>query len=203
MTTNSAFWPPVCHCFVLGFIAVAVASTLHAQQTKPNLSAPIDIAVTSQSIRATDASTGSERWLKGGAIEFHARMVHGLGVVASVTGGHCDVDGDNFNLVTTVFGPRYTFDLAHNRIQIFGQALAGMANQFANTAIPFSTHTGSNSLAVQAGGGLDINFSQHFAVRAVQVDYVRTQLPDGHSNVQNMPRIGGGIVFRFGHSQSK
>ncbi len=54
----------------------------------------------------------------------------------------------------------------------------------------------ANSLAVQAGGGLDVGLSPHLALRVVQADYVRTQLPNSLTNVQNSLRLGLGIVIR-------
>jgi hypothetical protein len=52
-------------------------------------------------------------------------------------------------------------------------------------------------LAVQAGGGIDFRVSRHLDVRAVQADYVRTQLPNSLSNAQNSLRLGVGIVLRL------
>jgi hypothetical protein len=57
------------------------------------------------------------------------------------------------------------------------------------------------------GGGVDIGVSRHLAIRAIQVDYLRTQfnaadaLATGFStslnNYQNSFRYSAGIVFRF------
>jgi hypothetical protein len=57
------------------------------------------------------------------------------------------------------------------------------------------------------GGGLDINLGRHLALRAAQLDLVRTQfsptdalstgLPTSTSGAQNFLRYSGGIVFRF------
>ncbi len=55
----------------------------------------------------------------------------------------------------------------------------------------------ANSFAFTAGGGLDYAVSRHFAVRVVQIDYLKTYLPNNATNEQNNLRIGAGIVFRM------
>lgn len=52
-----------------------------------------------------------------------------------------------------------------------------------------------NALALQTGGGLDIRLKHHFSIRAIQVDDLRSQLPNGGTNVQNNLRRAGGLVF--------
>ena len=57
------------------------------------------------------------------------------------------------------------------------------------------------------GGGVDIGLTRHLAIRAVQVDYIRTQfnsidalttgLSSSLGNRQNNFRYSTGIVFRF------
>jgi hypothetical protein len=57
------------------------------------------------------------------------------------------------------------------------------------------------------GGGLDIGLTRHFAIRAAQVDFIRTNfnsldalssgLATSTSNNQNSFRYSGGVVWRF------
>ena len=51
---------------------------------------------------------------------------------------------------------------------------------------------------MQLGGGLDVTLSRGFGVRALQVDYIRTSLPNNTSNIQNDLRIAFGITYRVG-----
>jgi hypothetical protein len=51
-------------------------------------------------------------------------------------------------------------------------------------------------MAVLAGGGLDIPMNRHVVIRAIQGDYLRTQLPNGEGNQQNLLRLSAGIVLR-------
>ena len=83
-------------------------------------------------------------------------------------------------------------------VAIFGQGLLGQAWGFDSY---FPTASGAirsdNSLALQVGGGLDLSFTRHFGIRVLQADWLRTQLPNGTTDVQNTLRLGAGIVFRL------
>jgi X-X-X-Leu-X-X-Gly heptad repeat protein len=57
--------------------------------------------------------------------------------------------------------------------------------------------TSDNSLALQVGGGVDLAFTRHIGVRVLQADWVRTQLPNDATDVQNTLRLGAGIIFRL------
>ena len=56
----------------------------------------------------------------------------------------------------------------------------------------------ANSFALDLGGGADYSISQRFSLRAVQLDYLRTSLPNIDSGWQNNLRIGVGVTVRFG-----
>jgi hypothetical protein len=57
--------------------------------------------------------------------------------------------------------------------------------------------TDFDTFALQVGGGVDLRLSPHFAIRPLQADWLRTQFPNGATNVQNDLRLGAEIVFRF------
>jgi hypothetical protein len=54
----------------------------------------------------------------------------------------------------------------------------------------------ATSLAVLTGGGLDVSLNKYVALRLIQADYLRTTMPNGASNEQNLLRLGAGIVLR-------
>jgi hypothetical protein len=56
---------------------------------------------------------------------------------------------------------------------------------------------GWNSFALQVGGGIDMRIAYHFAMRAIQADWIRIQFPNGATNVQNTLRLGAGVVLRL------
>src|SRR5438309_369221 len=74
-------------------------------------------------------------------------------------------------------------------------------------AAPRATIFGGYSYLRNSGGGVDIGLSRHFAIRAAQVDYLRTNFSSadalstglfGNTNGrQNSFRYSAGIVFRF------
>lgn len=145
-------------------------------------------------------------WHSGGSIELSAQLRHGLGLAANVAGtqtSNAAGSGIGLSLVTATFGPRYT--LYHpmgaerkRSLAIFGQGLLGQAWGF-NSYFPTAAGgiASDNSLALQVGGGVDLGFTRHIGIRVFQADWVRTQLPNGTTNVQNTLRLGAGIVFRL------
>jgi len=101
-------------------------------------------------------------------------------------------------MVTATFGPRYNWAPAHRRYELFGQVLAGEANGFHSV---FPTRNAvidsSNSLALKMGGGMNIALSHRIALRAFQANWLRTQLPNATTNVQNNLILGTGLVLRL------
>jgi hypothetical protein len=130
--------------------------------------------------------------------------------MASATGLHAGSDNPALiapvDMVTIAFGPSYTFHPGH-RISLFGEALVGEAYGIHGVFAYGSGATSNpangvastaNALAVQTCGGLDLRLSRSLAIRALQVDYLRTGLPNGTSDVQNNLKLGTGIVASFG-----
>lgn len=118
----------------------------------------------------------------------------------------------NQSLYTFLFGPTVTANFG--RSAVFGHALFGAARagSSAGVSLPviggISTGlTNATAFAMAFGGGIDIGISRHVAIRAVQLDYIRTQfnsldalasgLSTSAGGVQNSYRYSGGIVFRF------
>ena len=149
-------------------------------------------------------------WHSGGSVELSAQLSHGFGLAANIAGtqtSNAAGSGIGLSLVTATFGPRYTLyhplgaERKHS-LAIFGQGLLGQAFGF-NSYFPTASGgiTSDNSLALQVGGGVDLGLSRRFGVRAVQADWVRTEFPNGTTNVQNTLRLGAGVVFRFGRGR--
>ncbi len=110
------------------------------------------------------------------------------------------VAGYGLSLVTFTAGARYTFRFSGDKLSrysAFAQGLAGRAHGFDSMfpAANGSLADAANSPAILAGGGVDGSANRHFAIRAIQADYLRTQLPNNASNEQNLLRIGAGIVL--------
>jgi hypothetical protein len=99
-------------------------------------------------------------------------------------------------------------------VSVFGHALFGEAHSSLGAGVNLPIIgglsqglTSANAFAMAFGGGIDIPVSRHFAIRAAQVDFVRTQfssldalstgLSSSTNGGQNSFRYSGGVVFRF------
>jgi len=147
-------------------------------------------------------------------VQLHAQFWRGLGVVADVSGVHessMNGSGAGLDLVTVAFGPRYSWTtpwttprVPHlSRIPrlhsaLFGQLLVGEANGL-NSVFPHSygASESASSFALSLGGGVNVPLHHHLTVRAFEADWLRTQLPNSTSSVQNNLRLGTGLAYRF------
>lgn len=105
-----------------------------------------------------------------------------LGVVGDF--GYCRASGTNN--VNYLFGPRVTYR-SYGKWNPFGQVLFGGHRVSANGA-------SANSFAMTLGGGIDYKYNDHFYVRAIQVEYLRTHFGGVG---QNNARITAGVVYTF------
>ena len=102
---------------------------------------------------------------------------------------------EKINAHSFLFGPR--FSLRKNKwVTPFGQAMFGVSRIHTQTnefgpIVSFSDKTFGMAL----GGGLDVRLNDTVAIRAIQLDYLRTQF---FNQTQNKGRIAFGVVMRFG-----
>ena len=175
------------------------AGYLHAQTPTPRR---VDLAVTYLGLYSLKVNSTQRFWSQGGAVELGTNVCHGFGIAANVTGTHASSIGNSgvpLSLVTATFGPRYRWH-ADRRLSLYGEGLIGEANGFYSLfPEPGAAISSSNSLAAQAGGGIDYKVSDRFAVRVLDAAWLRTQLPNSTNNVQNSLQLGAGLVVRFGH----
>ena len=148
----------------------------------------------------TKAVGGDNFWMQGGSVQVHGQFWHGVGAVADVAGLHTADTGSGvgLDLVSATFGPRYTWAPARRRYSAFGQVLVGEAYGM-NSIFPKTTGASdsANSVAVQIGGGVNVSLRHRLAVRAFEAEWLRTQLPNSTTNVQNNLRLGAGLALRF------
>ena len=178
-------------------LATGIAS---AQVVRPQL----DLGVTFLGDR-TNPVNGSNSWLTGGSIEYGVDAFHGFGLAVAITGlqtASIGNPGVPLAFVTTTFGPRYRYTRAlgsgRGSLSVFGEALLGEVDAF-HSSLPSTQRVtdSANSLALQVGGGIDVGLSRRFAFRALQAEWLRTQLQNGTTNVQNHLQLGSGLVLRF------
>jgi hypothetical protein len=139
----------------------------------------------------------------GGSSEVAIHAFRALSLVADLTGERATTigptAGDDLSLVVFTVGPRFSHRFSGGRFTPFVQGLVGVAHGF-DGMFPGSNGSlfgAANGLAVLAGGGLDLAINRHLAIRAIQADYLRTQLPNGQADEQNLLRLGAGVVLRI------
>jgi hypothetical protein len=165
-----------------------------------------DVAVTYTAERAKVVGSGCGCfWLQGGSVDGALTFYHGWGVAGNLTGDHASNIGPGVDLskVSYMAGPRYTSNLhrwtsRHHAPRVFGEALFGGAHAF-DSVFPAGagTKASANAFSMQAGGGVDVGFAKGFSVRALELDYVRTNLPDNGSDYQNHLRLAFGVSYHF------
>jgi outer membrane immunogenic protein len=138
-------------------------------------------------------------WLQGGSGELAFPLHRKLGAALNVTGersGDLGAGRGSLSKVAFVAGPRYSVPLRNFRA--YSEALFGGVHGFDATFPSISgANKSANAFAMQAGGGLDIDWKRHIAIRAIEASYIRTDLPNGGSNAQNDFKLAAGIVFRI------
>jgi outer membrane immunogenic protein len=184
----------------LSILTLALASAIAVPaQTRSTAKKPIfDAGVFFVEERANLVS-GNSLWLKGGSAEAAFPLHGSIGLALNVTGEHAgNINAANTGLskVTFVAGPRYTVSLRRSRI--FGEALFGGLHAFDGTFPATSGATSSaNALALQVGGGYDIDYKKHLALRLIDASWVRSRIPNSTTDTQNDLRLSAGVVFRF------
>jgi outer membrane immunogenic protein len=140
--------------------------------------------------------------MNGGSSEVAFHAFRALSVVADLTGERAATigatAGGGLSLIVFTVGPRFSHRFSGGKFTPFVQGLVGSAHGF-DGLFPGSSGSlsgAANALAVLAGGGLDLTINQHMAIRAIQADYLRTQLPNGEGDEQNLLRISAGIILR-------
>ena len=121
--------------------------------------------------------------------------------------------GTQQHMYQFLFGPTVT--TYFGKSSVFGHALFGAAHSSltAGASVPIlgglsAPIDSGNAFAMAFGGGFDIGLTRNFAIRAAQIDFVRTNfnsldsltsgLTSGlGSNNQNSFRFSTGVVWRF------
>ena len=151
----------------------------------------------------------------------HSTSLRNFGVTADFSGNSkqlAGISGLGFSAGTQqhmynfLFGPTVTGYFGKS--SVFGHALFGAAHSSLNAGVSVPILGGisapldsANAFAMAFGGGVDIGISRHFAIRAAQVDFIRTNfnsldaltsgLTTSTSNNQNNFRYSGGVIWRF------
>jgi opacity protein-like surface antigen len=170
---------------LLVFLIGATALSAHAQET-PKAEVFGGYAYAGSGSHGFDSS-------------FVANINSWFGLGGSVSGQYSklDEDGVSERITTNSFlaGPKFSIR-THKRFTPFAQAMVGLSRIHTETnefgpLVAFK----DRSFAMTIGGGLDVTVNRLIAIRAIQVDYLRTHF---FNETQNKGRIAFGIVLRFG-----
>jgi opacity protein-like surface antigen len=178
-----------------------------AQSAAPaNITPQVEVALGYTYVRARTVVAGGCCFnMNGGSVSAAVGVNRWLSLVGDVGGyysGNVQDSGNTLSVFPFIFGPRFTYRRSE-RFTPFAQALFGgghaggtlYTRTFRQGSAPPSAR---NAFAMAVGGGLDVNLSQHFAIRAFQADWFFTEFPNGVTNHQHNLRLSAGVVFRFG-----
>ena len=112
-------------------------------------------------------------------------VIRGFGVVAELSGQYTT----NRNLRDIAAGPQFLYP--RGKMMFFAHLLFGEARSLVQVGGPQEDTARVTTL----GGGMDYSISPRFAVRAFQVDYLRTTL---FNTTQDNFRVSTGLVYRWG-----
>ena len=166
-------------CGIIGTVPPMSGQAFPGAGTMP---APLEVTLAYNAVRS-NGSTGACAcfWMIG---ELAAQHVNGINSA-----------NQDLGLVTYLFGPRFSYR-KYRGFTLFGQALIGGVHGFdAYFPNPNGSAVTPDAFAMAAGGGLNLGVSRHLAIRPVQMDYLRTQLPNDAGNRENSLRLGAGIVI--------
>lgn len=138
--------------------------------------------------------------MSGGFVGGQLNFSQSFGIAGEITAGHANSIsslGQNLTLFTYMGGPRIAWP--RYRAVPFGEFMVGGAHG-GGSYFPTSTSstTSASSFAYSAGGGLDLNLNERFAVRAFDARFLHTSLPNGVNSTQRQLQIGVGLVMHFG-----
>lgn len=105
----------------------------------------------------------------------------------SITDGNVRLFGDHA-------GARFYYRPRYSMFNPFGEALFGVSKLDLNYTT-FNEKFSENGFSFKVGGGLDLNVSRHWSIRAFNADYYRTPFLETH---QNNLWLSAGVVFKFG-----
>jgi opacity protein-like surface antigen len=184
------------------FLGLALALTAQAQGI------PTEVGIRySQQVSNGSAGVCGCFTLEGAAGDLYwqvkqagASRQTGFGLAADVATEHTgDMNGAGYGLTLTTLaaGPRFVFVPARKFFP-FAQALFGFAHGSGSRFPQGNALTPSaNSFALEAGGGADYALSKHLSLRILELEYLRTSLPNNSTNWQNHLRAGVGITLHF------
>jgi peptidoglycan-associated lipoprotein len=140
--------------------------------------------------------------MNGGSIGYVYNLSDRFGIVGDIgveSASNVRSTGLGLTLNSFLAGLRYSYrHLDGGFISVFGQALLGVTHASGGLAdIATSTGGASNDFSALVGAGVDIHVTPRVAIRALELDYYLTTLPNGVNGYQNNLRASVGVVLSF------
>lgn len=187
---------------VLSFLAPA-CSAAPGQSIYQRLTAAD--AVVLYDAERTTLVPGAAFWLHGGTAEVALNRWYDLWIVGDFAGSHnakISPSGVSLDLVTITAGPQFKWTAPsrpdYYNATLFGHLLVGEAHAFNGAFAGTASATSSSTcFALKAGGGVDLDISPRVSLRVIQLDWLRTQFPNGANDVQNHIQLGAGVVIHL------
>jgi outer membrane immunogenic protein len=191
---------------ILALLAVlAATATMGKAQSAfggPQPAYRSEVAATYQWVRTnTPNGTCNCFYLNGGSLSGAWRLTPMVSGVVDVSLDHAsDVlgSGQSLTLSSYMAGPRLrllqTWRHDRHTPEPYAQILIGAAHAGGGAA---GAGDRSNVFAARAGGGMDLNLTQGFVLRLVQVDYDLTGFANDGNNHQNNLLVETGLVYRW------
>lgn len=192
--------------FWMGAVILSVSFQVKAQGADASRSVDVGVTYNAERTKIASAPCGC-LWLQGGAADGAITIYRGVGAAVSISGEHRTnaTPGVDLSKFSFMAGPRYTHGISRwssrylgekHAASVFGEALFGYVHGF-NSLFPSGTglQTSANAFSMQIGGGLNVDLGKGFGLRALELDYVRTALPNSTSNLQNDFRLGIGVTY--------
>ena len=184
--------------------------TVAGERARAEDAVPADLGFSYLQERTKFVGSGTNPYfmLRGAKVDFAYEFTHRLGLAVSATGlstvnlrGSLDVEQ-----ISLMAGPRYTWNLGHitptaiNRKG--GLYVEGKAGYVIATSGAYPVNglilDHASALTYMGGAGFNLHAYDRLDLRVIELEYVRNQLPNGGTNVQNSLRLGAGINFHFG-----
>lgn len=173
-------------------------------------SVPADLGFSFVQERTKFVGSGTDRYfmLRGARVDLGYSLIRGAGLAISASGlstvnlrGALDVEQ-----IALMAGPRYTWNWGHitptainRKGGVFVEGKVGYVIAISGAyPVNGTVVDHASSLTYLGGAGVNLHLYDRFDLRPAGLEYVRTQLPNGGTNVQNSLRLSTGINFHFG-----
>ena len=195
-------------CGVLLLLAAAVAAPAPRLCAQGSVPADLGFSYLQERTKFVGSGTNPYFMLRGAKVDFAFNCVGGLGLAVSGTGlstvnlrGSLDVEQ-----IALMAGPRYTRNFGHitptASSRKGGVYVEGKAGYVIATSGAYPVNgvimDHASALTYMGGAGVNLHLYDRFDLRILELEYVRNQLPNGGTDVQNSLRLGAGINFHFG-----